>query len=149
MEIPPDAITIYPRSPAVPFTKRGRQPNCLCFLPPDAIIALRINPASSPAQCGTAASPFQPNTPPGTGISKPEIRKIEENRMRKNPLAAPVIKWFGGKQTPPEELSPLFPKRITSYCEPFLGNGAVLFWLQPASCFPGVTSAPPLWARGT
>ncbi len=53
--------------------------------------------------------------------------------MRKNPLAAPVIKWFGGKQTPPEELSPLFPKRITSYCEPFLGNGAVLFWLQPAS----------------
>ena len=30
-----------------------------------------------------------------------------------------------------DDLTPLFPKRITSYCEPFLGGGAVLFKLQP------------------
>lgn len=50
--------------------------------------------------------------------------------MRKNHLAAPVIKWFG-KGPVFDELSSLFPKRITSYCEPFLGSGAALFHLQP------------------
>lgn len=51
--------------------------------------------------------------------------------MRKNPLVAPVVKWVGGKRQLLDELTPLFPKRITSYCEPFLGGGAVLFRLQP------------------
>ena len=51
--------------------------------------------------------------------------------MRKNLLVAPVVKWVGGKRQLLDELIPLFPKRITSYCEPFLGGGAVLFHLQP------------------
>lgn len=51
--------------------------------------------------------------------------------MRKNRLVAPVVKWVGGKRQLLDELTPLFPKRITSYCEPFVGGGAVLFALQP------------------
>lgn len=51
--------------------------------------------------------------------------------MRKNRLVAPVVKWVGGKRQLLEDLTPLFPKRVASYCEPFLGGGAVLFKLQP------------------
>lgn len=31
-----------------------------------------------------------------------------------------------------DEITPLLPKRISSYCEPFLGGGAVLFSIQPS-----------------
>lgn len=55
--------------------------------------------------------------------------------MRKNPLISPVIKWFGGKQQLLDELTPLFPKKFTAYCEPFLGSGTVLFWLQPNTAY--------------
>lgn len=52
--------------------------------------------------------------------------------MAKNKLVAPVVKWVGGKRQLLDELRPLLPKRITSYCEPFLGGGAVLFSIQPS-----------------
>ncbi|MBD5101903.1 MAG: DNA adenine methylase [Subdoligranulum sp.] len=51
--------------------------------------------------------------------------------MAKNKLAAPVVKWVGGKRQLLDEIIPRFPKQVTSYCEPFLGGGAVLFSLQP------------------
>lgn len=51
--------------------------------------------------------------------------------MRRNALVAPIVKWVGGKRQLLQDLTPLFPKEITSYCEPFLGGGAVLFKLQP------------------
>lgn len=51
--------------------------------------------------------------------------------MRKNALVAPIVKWVGGKRQLLQDLTPLFPKEITAYCEPFLGGGAVLFQLQP------------------
>jgi len=52
--------------------------------------------------------------------------------MRKNKLVAPVLKWVGGKRQLIDTFSPLLPKRITSYCEPFVGGGALLFYLQPS-----------------
>ena len=52
--------------------------------------------------------------------------------MAKNQLVSPVVKWVGGKRQLLPEITPLLPKRITSYCEPFLGGGAVLFSLQPS-----------------
>ena len=52
--------------------------------------------------------------------------------MAENQLAAPVVKWVGGKRQLLSEIIPLFPKQIPSYCEPFLGGGAVLFSIQPA-----------------
>ena len=52
--------------------------------------------------------------------------------MAKNKLVSPVVKWVGGKRQLLGDIAPLLPNRITSYCEPFLGGGAVLFYLQPA-----------------
>ena len=51
--------------------------------------------------------------------------------MKKNKLVTPVLKWVGGKRQLIDTFSPLLPKRITSYCEPFVGGGAMLFHLQP------------------
>lgn len=53
------------------------------------------------------------------------------SEITKNKLAAPVVKWVGGKRQLLDEIAPRLPKRITTYCEPFLGGGAVLFSLQP------------------
>lgn len=51
--------------------------------------------------------------------------------MPKNKLVSPVLKWVGGKRQLLPSIKPMLPKRITSYCEPFVGGGAVLFNLQP------------------
>ena len=51
--------------------------------------------------------------------------------MSKNKLVSPVLKWVGGKRQLLPSIKSLLPKRITSYCEPFVGGGAVLFDLQP------------------
>ncbi len=52
--------------------------------------------------------------------------------MTKNKLVAPVVKWVGGKRQLLDEITPLLPKRITCYCEPFFGGGAVFFSIQPS-----------------
>ncbi len=51
--------------------------------------------------------------------------------MKKNKLVAPVLKWVGGKRQLLDTLTPLLPPKITNYCEPFVGGGAMLFNLQP------------------
>lgn len=55
--------------------------------------------------------------------------------MKKNKLVAPVVKWVGGKRQLIETFKPLLPKRITTYCEPFVGGGALLFSLQPNTAY--------------
>lgn len=52
--------------------------------------------------------------------------------MKKNKLVAPVVKWVGGKRQLLGSLLPLIPKMYSSYCEPFIGGGAVFFALQPS-----------------
>jgi DNA adenine methylase len=56
--------------------------------------------------------------------------------MKKNKLVAPVLKWVGGKRQLLDVLTPLLPaKKITIYCEPFVGGGAMLFSLQPQTIY--------------
>lgn len=51
-------------------------------------------------------------------------------KIRKNNLVAPFVKWAGGKRQLLPELIKRVPK-FTTYCEPFVGGGALLFYLQP------------------
>ena len=51
--------------------------------------------------------------------------------MAKNRLAAPVVKWVGGKRQIIGQINRYVPKKFSTYYEPFLGGGAVLFELQP------------------
>ena len=51
--------------------------------------------------------------------------------MKYNKLASPILKWVGGKRQLLPEINKYVPKKISTYYEPFLGGGAVLFNIQP------------------
>ncbi|MGK0390699.1 MAG: DNA adenine methylase [Maribacter sp.] len=51
--------------------------------------------------------------------------------MAKNKLIAPFLKWVGGKRQLMPTIQGYVPKNISTYYEPFIGGGAVLFHLQP------------------
>jgi DNA adenine methylase len=44
---------------------------------------------------------------------------------------SPLVKWAGGKRNLLKVYKKLFPKRFNNYHEPFLGSGAVFFFLKP------------------
>ncbi|MDE6789275.1 MAG: DNA adenine methylase [Ruminococcus sp.] len=49
---------------------------------------------------------------------------------------SPVLKWAGGKTHLLGQLTSLMPnEEITTYCEPFLGGGAMLFSIQPGVAY--------------
>ncbi len=52
--------------------------------------------------------------------------------IAKNRLVSPFVKWVGGKRQLLEEITKYRPKKFSTYYEPFVGGGAVLFHLQPA-----------------
>lgn len=51
--------------------------------------------------------------------------------MKYSKLVSPVLKWVGGKRQLLPEIRKYIPKNITTYYEPFVGGGAVLFDIQP------------------
>lgn len=51
--------------------------------------------------------------------------------MARNKLVAPVLKWVGGKRQILNEIMKYIPQNMSTYYEPFVGGGAVLFALQP------------------
>ncbi|MDO9536477.1 MAG: DNA adenine methylase [Bacillota bacterium] len=51
--------------------------------------------------------------------------------MAKNKLVMPVVKWVGGKRQIINLITKYVPKKFSTYYEPFVGGGAVLFELQP------------------
>ena len=52
-------------------------------------------------------------------------------KMAINKLVTPVVKWVGGKRQIINQIVKYIPKSFSTYYEPFLGGGAVLFELQP------------------
>lgn len=49
----------------------------------------------------------------------------------KNKLLQPFVKWAGGKRQILDEINKFIPNNFSTYYEPFVGGGAVLFDLQP------------------
>lgn len=48
-----------------------------------------------------------------------------------NTLLKPALKWIGGKTQLLSTIVPLLPDNYNTYCEPFVGGGALLFHVQP------------------
>ena len=80
---------------------------------------------SESAQSLRKLSPRKPRAghakPPAAGSAAPGERLRE---------AQPFLKWVGGKAQLLAQFDAHFPKSIASYCEPFLGGGAVFFHLK-------------------
>ncbi len=52
--------------------------------------------------------------------------------MKYNNSVAPILKWVGGKRQILPEIRKYIPEKFSTYYEPFLGGGAVLFDIQPS-----------------
>lgn len=51
--------------------------------------------------------------------------------MAGNLLLSPMLKWVGGKRQLLPEIIPMIDDKCSTYVEPFIGGGAVLFSMQP------------------
>lgn len=76
-----------------------------------------------------------PNTPhhPELAPKKPGSGSRSNSATRAQSVcreAQPFLKWAGGKSQLLEQFEKFFPGSIKSYCEPFLGGGAVFFHLK-------------------
>jgi DNA adenine methylase len=55
--------------------------------------------------------------------------------MATNNNVAPFLKWVGGKRQIIDTIKLYLPQKFTTYYEPFIGGGALLFHLQPNKAF--------------
>lgn len=60
----------------------------------------------------------------------------DENRPAlREGIARPFVKWAGGKRSILPELTARMPKSYQTYCEPFVGGGALFFSLRPETAY--------------
>jgi len=55
----------------------------------------------------------------------------KKNGNFKSELPHPFLKWAGGKRQLISQMHRYFPKNFNKYIEPFIGGGAVFFYLKP------------------
>lgn len=60
-----------------------------------------------------------------------KVSDITLRNTKKNIILTPIVKWVGGKRQLLEDIVPLLPKKFSTYVEPFVGGGALLFDIQP------------------
>ncbi len=53
----------------------------------------------------------------------------KKNKIKTNIQIPKFVKWAGGKGQLLEQFKPLFPKKFNRYIEPFVGSGAVFFYI--------------------
>ena len=58
-------------------------------------------------------------------------RQLKIKGIEKNVRAKPFVKWVGGKTQLLPELTARIPDNFSRYFEPFVGGGALFFYLQP------------------
>ncbi|MHA1802934.1 MAG: DNA adenine methylase [Promethearchaeota archaeon] len=59
------------------------------------------------------------------------IRRKNEREKRIVDVPRPFLKWAGGKRQIISQMAPYFPRKFNRYIEPFLGGGAIFFYLMP------------------
>ncbi|MCP4760749.1 MAG: Dam family site-specific DNA-(adenine-N6)-methyltransferase, partial [archaeon] len=62
------------------------------------------------------------------------IKKWREENRKKSKISNiphPFIKWVGGKRQLIPQIDKFIPKRFNNYIEPFVGGGALFFYLLP------------------
>ena len=60
-------------------------------------------------------------------MGRAEKEKFQKGKMKKN--IPTFVKWVGGKKQLIEQFKQLLPKKIERYAEPFVGGGAVAFYI--------------------
>jgi len=60
-----------------------------------------------------------------------EVIDIKNTKIDKIKSLKPFVKWSGGKRDEINKFIKYIPSDINTYLEPFVGGGAVLFYLQP------------------
>jgi DNA adenine methylase len=58
-------------------------------------------------------------------------KHLNQNALSSEQIVLPFLKWAGGKRWLTAKYPDLIPKTFDRYVEPFLGSGAVFFFLQP------------------
>ena len=65
------------------------------------------------------------------GLVKMRSHQLDIRKTDTNTKAKPFVKWVGGKTQLLPELASRMPNRFSRYFEPFIGGGALFFYLQP------------------
>lgn len=63
-------------------------------------------------------------------LQKQQFREISSKEVQKNITTPTFIKWAGGKTQLLSQFEKFFPTQFNRYYEPFLGSGAVFFYIK-------------------